>query len=162
MCSPAFKQLLAKWLKKVPTGKISPLDGKAVITYKDLIKKYPPSPPDVEVGPEDICFIQYTGGTTGPPKGAELTHANFIANMTQLDMWLESKRGQEVMVSGFPLFHIAGLMVGATCLATGHTQALIPDPRNTKHIIKEFKQHRPTLTTNVPSPVHDAPGRTGI
>ena len=148
---PAFKQLLAKWLKKVPTGKISPLDGKAVITYKDLIKKYPPSPPDVEVGPEDICFIQYTGGTTGPPKGAELTHANFIANMTQLDMWLESKRGQEVMVSGFPLFHIAGLMVGATCLATGHTQALIPDPRNTKHIIKEFKQHRPTLTTNVPS-----------
>jgi acyl-CoA synthetase (AMP-forming)/AMP-acid ligase II len=148
---PVIKQLLAKWLKKVPTGQISPLPGKTVITFKDLLKKHPPKPPQAEVGPEDTCFIQYTGGTTGPPKGAELTHANIIANMTQLDMWLDSKRGQEFMISGFPLFHIAGLMVGTMCLATGHTQVLIPDPRNTKHIVKEFKQYRPTLTTNVPS-----------
>jgi long-chain acyl-CoA synthetase len=148
---PTIKQLLAKWLKKVPTGVVSPLAGKTVMTFKDLIKTYPPQPPEANVGPEDVCFIQYTGGTTGPPKGAELTHANFISNMTQLDMWLDSKRGEEFMISGFPLFHIAGLMVGTMCLATGHTQVLIPDPRNTKHIVKEFKQHRPTLTTNVPS-----------
>ena len=148
---PTIKQLLAKWLKKVPTGQISPLPDKTVITFKDLIKKYPANAPQVEVGLDDICFIQYTGGTTGPPKGAELTHANILANMVQLDMWLDSERGREFMISGFPLFHIAGLMVGTACLASGFTQVLIPDPRNTKHIAKEFKQHHPTLTTNVPS-----------
>jgi long-chain acyl-CoA synthetase len=148
---PKIKQLLAKWLKKVPSGKITPLPGKTVMPFMDMLKKYPPNPPDVEVGLEDVCFIQYTGGTTGPPKGAVLTHANILANMTQLDVWLDAKRGEEFMISGFPLFHLAGLMVGSMCLATGHTQVLIPDPRNTQHIIKEFRQHRPTLTTNVPS-----------
>jgi long-chain acyl-CoA synthetase len=148
---PKIKQLLAKWLKKVPSGKIKPLPGKTVMPFMDMLKKYPPNPPDVEVGLEDVCFIQYTGGTTGPPKGAVLTHANILANMTQLDVWLDAKRGEEFMISGFPLFHLAGLMVGSMCLATGHTQVLIPDPRNTQHIIKEFRQHRPTLTTNVPS-----------
>ena len=148
---PKIKQLLAKWLKKVPSGKITPLPGKTVMPFMEMIKKYPPSPPNVEVGAEDTCFIQYTGGTTGPPKGAVLTHFNILANMTQLDAWLDAKRGSEFMISGFPLFHLAGLMVGSMCLATGHTQVLIPDPRNTRHIIKEFRQHKPTLTTNVPS-----------
>lgn len=148
---PFIKRLLAKWLKKTPTGRITPLAGKTVLPFMQIMKTVPPDPPEVNVELDDVCFIQYTGGTTGPPKGAALTHLNIMSNIRQLENWLGLEDGSEFMISGFPLFHLAGLMVGASCLAGANTQVLIPDPRNTAHIIKEFKEHNPTLTTNVPS-----------
>ncbi len=59
--------------------------------------------------------------------------------------------GKEVILSGFPLFHIAGLALGLGTMFMGHTQILIPDPRNTKHIVREMATYRPTLLVNVPS-----------
>jgi acyl-CoA synthetase (AMP-forming)/AMP-acid ligase II len=59
--------------------------------------------------------------------------------------------GEEVILSGFPLFHIAGLALGLGSLFQGHTQILIPDPRNTKLIISEIAKYRPTILVNVPS-----------
>ncbi len=148
---PKFKQLLAKWLKKVPTGKIKPLPGKEVIPFMDILSKYPAQPPDVTLTPEDPFIIQYTGGTTGVPKGAVCTHRNMLSNVAQFAEWLRVEEGQEVVESAFPMFHIAGLFTSIICLAYGLTQILIPDPRNTKLIVGEMEKFKPQWLGNVPS-----------
>jgi acyl-CoA synthetase (AMP-forming)/AMP-acid ligase II len=147
---PAYKRLLAVLLKKVPTGKVTPLPGKEIIRFRD-IPGYRPERPSIRVQPGDPCLIQYTGGTTGVPKGAILTDGNLTAELTLVTEWLQMNWGEEVILSGFPFFHIAGLALGLGTLFQGHTQVLVPDPRNTKHIVKEMAQHRPTILVNVPS-----------
>ncbi len=150
---PGLKRVLGKLLKKIPSGKIVPVPGKTVVAFPEILRAYPAKPAQVAVRPEDTCLIQYTGGTTGLPKGTELTHRNLVANVHQYMGWLEGdvERGKETYCSGFPFFHLAGLGVCMASMAMGFTQLLIPDPRNTKHICKEIATHRPTLLTNVPS-----------
>jgi long-chain acyl-CoA synthetase len=62
----------------------------------------------VEIGHEDIAFLQYTGGTTGISKGAMLVHRNIIANMLQAGAWVKpvAREGQEIIVTALPLYHI--------------------------------------------------------
>ena len=148
---PRIKQILARVLKKVPFGRVTPLPGKKVIRFMDVLRSYSDQSPGVKVVPEDLCLVQYTGGTTGLPKGTMLTHRNMIANVTQITEWVKPEEGRETGVSGFPFFHLAGLALGLVGLAVGSAQVLIPDPRNTKHIIKEIVRYRPTLLLNVPT-----------
>ncbi len=148
---PKSKQLLAKMFKKVPTGKLSLMPGKKIIPFMDIVARYPDDPPGVKIDPEYNCLVQYTGGTTGLPKGTLLTHRNIIANVTQVYEWIEPEMGKEVGLSGFAFFHLAGLMLGLLGIAAGGAQVLIPDPRNTKHIIREMGRCRPTILINVPS-----------
>ncbi len=150
---PGLKRVLGRLLKKIPSGKVVPVPGKTVVAFPEILRKYPPKQIQATVRPEDTCLIQYTGGTTGLPKGTELTHRNLVTNMQQYMSWLEAdvERGKETYCSGFPFFHLAGLGVCMASMALGFTQTLIPDPRNTKHICEEIARHRPTLMTNVPS-----------
>jgi long-chain acyl-CoA synthetase len=148
---PRIKQILARVLKKVPFGRVTPLPGKKVIRFMDVLRSYSDQSPGVKVVPEDLCLVQYTGGTTGLPKGTMLTHRNMIANVTQIFEWIKPEEGRETGVSGFPFFHLAGLALGLVGLAAGTAQVLIPDPRNTKHIIKEIARYRPTILVNVPT-----------
>ena len=149
---PKFKQVLGKALGKVPKGKVTPLEGKAVLDFhKDVLNKYPTTPPDVKLTPDDLSFIQYTGGTTGPPKGAMLTHRNVVADLLIVQSWLNWKEGAGIALSGFPFFHIAGTFFLENCLYLGWTQILIPDPRNVSHICKKIAQYKPTALVNVPS-----------
>ena len=108
-------------------------------------------PPEVRCGKDDICYVQYTGGTTGSPKGALLTNGSLVANIYQFDHWVKPERGKEVFLTGFPMFHQAGLYLATCMMAWGCMQVLIPDPRNLAHIIGEWKAHPPTLVGNVPS-----------
>ncbi len=146
-----IKRTLAKLLKKVPTGKVGPLPGKSVLKFKDIPTRYSSHDPGVKVLSHDHFLIQYTGGTTGVPKGTILTHRNMFAELTFVTEWLDMKWGEEVILSGFPFFHIAGLALGLGSIFQGHTQILIPDPRNTKHILKEMARYMPTMLVNVPS-----------
>lgn len=148
---PWIKRVLGRLLKKVPHGQVTPVPGKAVLKFMDVLKEYPAMDTGVNVGPEDHCLIQYTGGTTGLPKGTILTHRNIMANMTQVDHWLKPRPGNEVVLSGFPLFHLAGLILGGVSVFFGGTQVLIPNPRDAKHIVKEMARYAPTYLFNVPS-----------
>ncbi|MEW5721557.1 MAG: AMP-binding protein [Thermodesulfobacteriota bacterium] len=148
---PRYKQVLAKWIKKIPTGKVFPLPGKEVAAFMDIFKNRPSDPPPLDMNQEDLCLIQYTGGTTGRPKGAELTHRNLLANVLQFQEWTKMELGKDVILSGFPFFHLAGLAPGLISLSFGVTQVLIPNPRDTKHMTKEFARYKPTFTCNVPS-----------
>ncbi|SAK92714.1 Long-chain-fatty-acid--CoA ligase [Caballeronia catudaia] len=96
--------------------------------------------------PDDVAFLQYTGGTTGVAKGATLTHRNVIANTLQSEVWLDPARkrrpdiDQFVCVVALPLYHIFALTVcGMLTIRTGGLGVLIPNPRDIAGTIKELK-----------------------
>ena len=150
---PRIKRILGKLLKKIPQGKVTTLAGKYVFHFKEAIspKKYSAAPPEVKVIPDDIAYIQYTGGTTGMPKGAMISHRNSVADLLIAQKWLGWEKGQGVALSGFPFFHIAGTFFAANAIYLGWPQILIPNPRDTNHICKEIRKHKPTHLVNVPS-----------
>ncbi len=100
----------------------------------------------VAQNPDDVAFLQYTGGTTGVAKGATLLHRNVIANVLQSEVWLDPARkkrpdiDQFVCVVALPLYHIFALTVcGLLTIRTGGLGVLIPNPRDIAGTIKELK-----------------------
>ncbi|MDR5803968.1 long-chain fatty acid--CoA ligase [Caballeronia sp. LZ001] len=100
----------------------------------------------VEQRPDDVAFLQYTGGTTGVAKGATLLHRNLIANVLQSEVWLDPARkrrpdiDQFICVVALPLYHIFALTVcGMLTIRTGGLGVLIPNPRDIAGTIKELK-----------------------
>lgn len=148
---PVVKRFLGRLLKKVPHGKITPLSGKTIVKFTHALSAYSDQAPKVSLGMDDPFLIQYTGGTTGLPKGTILTQRNIALNQSQIEAWTQPERGAEVLLSGFPLFHLAGLAMGLSALASGSVQVLIPDPRDTKFIVKQMALYKPTILVNVPT-----------
>ena len=105
------------------------------------------------VDPEDVAVLQYTGGTTGTPKGAMLTHRSLVANAFQCASWVPNTvPGQERSLVAIPLFHIYGLMVGLmVSVRLAATMSLVPDPRDLKRLFKVIDRERPTLFPAVPT-----------
>jgi len=146
------KQILGKLLKKIPTGKVIPLEGKEIVDLWTVIHSdYSSSLPEADVTPDDLAFVLYTGGTTGPPKGAMLTHRNFVADLVLVQTWLNWTKGTGSALSGFPFFHVAGLTFLSNCLYLGWPQLLVPNPRDTDLICDLIKKYQPTALVNVPS-----------
>ena len=149
---PKIKQVLGKLIGKIPKGKVTPLEGITVIDFhKDLLPTYSKELPTVKITPDDLAFIQYTGGTTGPPKGAMLTHKNIMSDIIIYQKWLNWEAGEGVALSGFPFFHIAGTFTTLNVVYLGWSQILIPNPRDSDHIIKELAKYKPSVLANVPS-----------
>jgi len=149
---PKIKQILGKLLKKIPTGKVTPLPGKVVLDFqKGVLNRFSGEYRKVALTPDDIGWIQYTGGTTGAPKGAMLNHRNAVHNIKGICKWLSWDSGSGSMLSGFPMFHIAGLTVCEAALNLGWTQILIPNPRDTDHICEMMEKFKPSSLVNVPS-----------
>ncbi len=106
--------------------------------------------PDVKK--EDLAFLQYTGGTTGVSKGAELTHENIVSNMLQIVEWMKPslKRGEERILTPLPLYHIFSLTVNALgLLYYGGTNILITNPKDIPAFIKLMKTNKFTLMSGV-------------
>jgi acyl-CoA synthetase (AMP-forming)/AMP-acid ligase II len=150
-----IKKFLGKLLKKIPSGKVTPLNGMKFFDFMDIMENHAGgNDPKVKLNPkEDIAFLQYTGGTTGPPKGAMLTHYNEVFNIRQVIHWweVEAKRGEDIFISGFPFFHLAGMFMNLGAISFGGMQLLIPNPRDTKHMIKLIKKWKPHIMVNVPT-----------
>jgi long-chain acyl-CoA synthetase len=100
----------------------------------------------VQQGPDDIAFLQYTGGTTGVAKGATLLHRNLIANVLQSEVWLNPVRegrtdiDQLITAVALPLYHVFALTVcGLLTIRTGGMGVLIPNPRDIRGMIKALQ-----------------------
>jgi long-chain acyl-CoA synthetase len=107
---------------------------------------------DISLGPEDIAFLQYTGGTTGTAKGAVLTHGNIVANVLQTSAWIAGTltQGSETVVTPLPLYHIFSLTVNClTFIREGANNILITNPRDIPGLIKELKRARFSVITGV-------------
>ncbi|MFQ0813857.1 long-chain fatty acid--CoA ligase [Brucella anthropi] len=102
----------------------------------------------VPVQGSDLAFLQYTGGTTGISKGAMLTHSNILANVEQMQVWMEvafRKKGKPKalnFVCALPLYHIFALTVNAMIgIKLGARNILIPNPRDIPGFVKELKKY---------------------
>ncbi|MGQ4659292.1 long-chain fatty acid--CoA ligase [Lysobacter sp. F6437] len=108
--------------------------------------------PQIDARPDDIAFLQYTGGTTGVAKGAMLTHRNLVANMQQAAAWVGTnvKLGEEVIITALPLYHIFALTAnGLVFMKFGGLNHMITNPRDMPGFIKELKNTRFTAITGV-------------
>jgi long-chain acyl-CoA synthetase len=120
--------------------------------FQDLIAKAPATPQPVDVKPQDTAVLLYTGGTTGVPKGAELSHRNIVANAVQCKYWLNAREGQEIGLTSLPLFHSYGMTTCMNlCMCIGGAMLLIPNPRDMDHILKAANKHHPTMFPGVPT-----------
>lgn len=104
------------------------------------------------VTPDDVAVLQYTGGTTGVSKGAELRHRNLTANIRQLISWFSPAERVESFLAALPLFHVFGMTVTQNiCLAVGGCMVLVPDPRNMPVLLTLLRKKKPTVITLVPA-----------
>ena len=107
---------------------------------------------NVELNLDDTAFLQYTGGTTGVSKGAELTHGNICANVSQVEEWIGNNidEGKETVITALPLYHIFALT--ANCLTFfryGAKNILITNPRDMKSFCADLKKNPFTAITGV-------------
>jgi long-chain acyl-CoA synthetase len=106
----------------------------------------------VPVGPDDLAFLQYTGGTTGVCKGAMLTHRNILANLAQVYAWIipDVEEGREFAVTALPLYHIFALTANCfTFLRIGASNLLITNPRDIPALVGEFAKYPVTIFIGV-------------
>ncbi len=96
----------------------------------------------VEILETDIAFLQYTGGTTGVPKGAMLTQHNLLANVLQCTAWVSSAlvQGKEKIILALPLYHIFSLTVSLAFWKLGGSSLLITNPKRLSHFVKELNK----------------------
>lgn len=124
-----------------------------LLSFHDLIRRYPPKPPQVTIDPvKDIAVLPYTGGTTGLPKAAILTHRNMIALQVQvLSFWPLFEEGKEVGMAFLPFFHIYGqvvVMLGG--LALGSALVLFTTP-DIDEILSAIERYRASAFYGVPT-----------
>jgi long-chain acyl-CoA synthetase len=108
-------------------------------------------PPEAALDPGDIAFLQYTGGTTGVPKGAVLTHRNLVANLAQISGWISGtlEEGKETVVIPLPLYHVFALTVMLTFARYGARIVLITNPRDIRGFVRELAHTRFTILIGV-------------
>ena len=120
----------------------------------NLINNVKPDPPKFETDFEGVACLQYTGGTTGLPKGAMLTHHNIVSNCIAVGVWAstEFRKGKETILTNLPLFHIYGQTICMNLhIYMGSTIALNPDPRDQKSLFEIIKSTSPTMFPGVPT-----------
>jgi long-chain acyl-CoA synthetase len=123
-----------------------------VLRFEDLMREGPDNPQQTPIDPiRDLAVLQYTGGTTGRPKGAMLTHRNLVANAYQTVAWDPGIRpGQDISLAVVPLFHVFGLTFCLTCtLLIGGTVVLVPK-FDLDLVLDAVRKHKPTIFPGVP------------
>lgn len=150
---PSHLRLLFGLLKEKKEGHHAVLEP-GDVWFQDFLAAGRQAPPArVEVGPDDIALLQYTGGTTGVAKGAIALHRNLASNTVMVRSWLADLReGEEIIIGAIPFFHSYG-MVTVLCLApaVGAAMIAIPNPRDLKDVLSSINKYRPTVYPGVPA-----------
>lgn len=125
--------------------------------FQDLLSKYAGQKPRVEVKADDLAIFQYTGGTTGVPKGAMITHQALVCNTLQSKSFIANvKSGQEVFMAAIPLFHVFG-MISVMCfsISLAGTMLMVSNPREIKEVLEVIDTYKPSLFMGVPAMYND-------
>lgn len=121
--------------------------------WKNVIANSPAEYEDVEIDPEeDLALLQYTGGTTGLPKGVMLTHYNLVANVQMAKAWIsKAERDKEVVLGVLPFFHVYGMTtVMNLSIMDGAKMILLPR-FDAGQVLKTIQKHKPTLFPGAPT-----------
>ncbi|MDD9911462.1 MAG: long-chain fatty acid--CoA ligase [Alphaproteobacteria bacterium] len=147
---PTFKGILLNLFKRSQLAKVA-FDNRRV-RFSDMLAEEKPVTP-ISIDPQkDIAVLQYTGGTTGVPKGAVLTHANVMANAEQVRLWLgETPPEGDKFLAVLPFFHVFAMTAVMNLgLITGSEIILIPR-FDLKTVLKTIHKLRPTIFPGVPT-----------
>ncbi len=138
--------------KKTPEW-VDVMPEQDIFFFQHLLEKYGPTPPKVNLTPDDTALFQYTGGTTGLPKAAMLTHRNLIANTVQVAAWLtRGQPGGEKMMAAIPFFHVYGMTVAMLySIHIGAEIVIVPSPRPIDNVMNVIQRERCTLFPGVPA-----------
>jgi len=147
---PKTLAFLGSLMKKIPSYKVEL--GPNTFLFQDLLNKYPPNPPKVEIDPkEDLAALQYTGGTTGTAKGAMLTHMNLVSNAVACAAWLRGTEGEETFLTVLPLFHIYGMTTGMNApIYLAGKMVMLPQ-FNVLGTLKAIQKHKATVFCGAPT-----------
>jgi long-chain acyl-CoA synthetase len=143
------KALLGRLTKRLPHPSL-PV-GPDIAFLPKILANHSTSPPQISVKPDDLAALLYTGGTTGPPKGAMLSHRNFMFNAHTGSQWFRVNEGQECFVGILPAFHAFGFScVIVLSVLIAASVILIPRP-DLKEILKSVEKYRATVLVAVPT-----------
>lgn len=149
---PLYKRIFGFLFDRVPSGSIE--RSGQIFKFGKLLKDYPPEPPQVEIDPaQDLCYILYTGGTTGFPKGCIATHTGMVSFVEELMEAAEGHvgNGGDTLIMVNPLFHqLAQGVILSMVLNKGNCAVLIPIPQ-VDAILDAIQRHRVTLFLGAPT-----------
>ena len=148
---PWLKRLLYPLKTPRQGRRIAPVRGRGTHSLQQLMGS-PAAQPSTLVSPNDMALLQYTGGTTGTPKGVVLTHRNLICNTWQCRHWMPSLReGQEIFLGVLPFFHVYG-MSACQNLAVGIAGSLVLLPRfHVSEVLDAIARERITVFPGIPA-----------
>jgi long-chain acyl-CoA synthetase len=140
---PAFKRTLTNLVVKHVKKLVPEWHLATAVPFSEALEsgRHCPLAP-VDVGPEDLAFLQYTGGTTGVAKGAMLTQANMVANLQQVGAWIarDLKDGLETALIPLPLYHVFALTVNLVFMKIGAHTILVTNPRDLPALVALLKK----------------------
>ena len=151
-----LKRLIVTSITDYMEAPVDPSAAKAADTFwfREVIADSTPEVPDVDIDPTvDLAALQYTGGTTGLPKGVMLTHRNLLANAMQCALWAKefSERGQDVYLDVIPFFHSYGQTVGMNnAILNASTMVLIPQ-FEINMLLQAIQKYKPNFFPGVPT-----------
>ncbi|MEQ6375721.1 long-chain-fatty-acid--CoA ligase [Bacillaceae bacterium S4-13-58] len=150
---PFPKNLLYPFVQKKQAGEAIKVEENEQIHVWGSVMNSSPNYEPVEINPkEDLAILQYTGGTTGNPKGVMLTHYNLVSNTQMCDAWLyKSERGKETTLAILPFFHVYGMTtVMNLSIMNGSKMVLLPK-FEALQVLKMIEKTRPTLFPGAPT-----------
>jgi len=151
-----IKGALVNFVVKNVKKMVPPYHLPNALSFKDALKKGASMKyTKPQVGVNDVAILQYTGGTTGIAKGAQLSHGNIIAHNSMCLQWFKPYLGSgdtshHIIITAIPLYHIFALTVnGVLMFSAGVKSVMITNPRDIPGFVKELKKHKFTILTGV-------------
>ncbi len=121
--------------------------------WKRIMKETEPTYQEVHIQPtEDLALLQYTGGTTGHPKGVMLTHYNLVANVQMCDAWIyKTEKGKEAVLSVLPFFHVYGMTTVMNLSIMLAAKMILLPKFDATEVLKTIEKQKPTLFPGAPT-----------